>query len=260
MIAELTCRQTLRAKRFKRPWISSSDWKRSAPGSLLAWRRDAEAGPMALRITKQGLEARTSPRMLRLGLWPSSELIPKRVSLLVDLAISRRFCQMMGGEITVATEPGAFLATDEASARKKSPARAGLVLGTSSQARAQSSASMAGLGRRKGKAPVVTPEGLDRGKVGLRAVCAFSNTQTVRFRYRDISANWRRRWRRGAAAIYEAVGRHHTASCDRADGHPTFAERVLRNIRWRTRYSALMLAARITFAHFSVSSASLTAA
>jgi hypothetical protein len=28
-----------------------------AYGSLLAWRRDAEAGPMALRITKQGLEA-----------------------------------------------------------------------------------------------------------------------------------------------------------------------------------------------------------
>jgi uncharacterized protein DUF3489 len=28
-----------------------------ANGSLLAWRRDAEAGPMALRITKQGLEA-----------------------------------------------------------------------------------------------------------------------------------------------------------------------------------------------------------
>jgi hypothetical protein len=28
-----------------------------AIGSLLAWRRDAEAGPMALRITKQGLEA-----------------------------------------------------------------------------------------------------------------------------------------------------------------------------------------------------------
>jgi Protein of unknown function (DUF3489) len=27
-----------------------------ANGSLLAWRRDAEAGPMALRITKQGLE------------------------------------------------------------------------------------------------------------------------------------------------------------------------------------------------------------
>jgi hypothetical protein len=26
-------------------------------GSLLAWRRDVEAGPMALRITKQGLEA-----------------------------------------------------------------------------------------------------------------------------------------------------------------------------------------------------------
>src|SRR5262245_64191102 len=32
-------------------------------------------------------------------------------------------------------------------------------------------------------------------------------------------------------------------------------ERALRNIRWRTRYSGLMLAARITFAHFSVSSA-----
>jgi Protein of unknown function (DUF3489) len=28
-----------------------------AHGSLLAWRRDAEAGPMALRITKRGLEA-----------------------------------------------------------------------------------------------------------------------------------------------------------------------------------------------------------
>ena len=28
-----------------------------ANGSLLAWRRDAEVGPMALRITKQGLEA-----------------------------------------------------------------------------------------------------------------------------------------------------------------------------------------------------------
>jgi uncharacterized protein DUF3489 len=28
-----------------------------ANGSLLAWRRDAEAGPMTLRITKQGLEA-----------------------------------------------------------------------------------------------------------------------------------------------------------------------------------------------------------
>src|SRR5215472_14829808 len=28
-----------------------------ANGSLLAWRRDAEAGPMALRITQQGLEA-----------------------------------------------------------------------------------------------------------------------------------------------------------------------------------------------------------
>jgi uncharacterized protein DUF3489 len=28
-----------------------------AHGSLLAWRRDAEAGPMALRITRQGLEA-----------------------------------------------------------------------------------------------------------------------------------------------------------------------------------------------------------
>src|SRR5262249_12077016 len=31
-------------------------------------------------------------------------------------------------------------------------------------------------------------------------------------------------------------------------------QRALRNIRWRTRYSGLMLAARITFAHFSVSS------
>jgi len=28
-----------------------------ANGSLLAWRRDAQAGPVALHITKQGLEA-----------------------------------------------------------------------------------------------------------------------------------------------------------------------------------------------------------
>src|SRR5262245_55105834 len=39
-------------------------------------------------------------------------------------------------------------------------------------------------------------------------------------------------------------------------GHPLFAERALRNI-WRDRadHSALILAARITLAHFSVSSA-----
>src|SRR5262249_54137483 len=55
---------------------------------------------------------------------------------------------------------------------------------------------------------------------------------------------------------YEAVGRHHTASCDRADGHPTFAERTLRNISpGRADHSALMLRARITLPHFSVSSA-----
>src|SRR6266705_1819531 len=30
-----------------------------ADGTLLAWRRDVEAGPVALRITKQGLEAIT---------------------------------------------------------------------------------------------------------------------------------------------------------------------------------------------------------
>ena len=94
---------------------------------------------------------------------------------------------------------------------RKAP-QGGASSGTSSQARAQSSAGMAELGRRKGKAPVVT-KAWNRGKVGirnrkLRAICAFSNTQTVRFRYRDISANWRRRGRRGAAAIYEAVGRH----------------------------------------------------
>jgi len=66
---------------------------------------------------------------------------------------------------------------------RKAP-QGGASSGTSSQARAQSSAGMAELGRRKGKAPVVTPEGLDQGKVGirnrkLRAICA--NTQTVRF-------------------------------------------------------------------------------
>ena len=112
-------------------------------------------------------------------------------------ALLKRNVESQARSASPARQGGAFLATDEASARKKSPARAGLVLGTSSQARAQSSASMAGLGRRKGKAPVVT-KAWNRGKVGirnrkLRAVCAFSNTQTVRFRYRDISANWPRR-------------------------------------------------------------------
>jgi Protein of unknown function (DUF3489) len=55
MIAELTCRQTLPANRFARRSIGLLEEVR-ANGSLLAWRRDAEAGPMALRITKQGLE------------------------------------------------------------------------------------------------------------------------------------------------------------------------------------------------------------
>src|SRR5262249_61375280 len=42
----------------------------------------------------------------------------------------------------------------------------------------------------------------------------------------------------------------------RANGHPTFAERVLRNIgSGLPRQSGLMLAARITLPHFSVSSA-----
>src|SRR5262249_53813624 len=46
--------------------------------------------------------------------------------------------------------------------------------------------------------PRSSPGSLDRAKVGirviarLRAICPFSNTQTVTFRYRDISANWRR--------------------------------------------------------------------
>ena len=121
-----------------------------------------------------------------------------------------------------ARQGGAFLATDEGTRvpLRKAP-QGGASSGTSSQARAQSSAGMAELGRRKGKAPVVT-KAWNRGKVGirnrkLRAVCAFSNTQTVRFRYRDISANWRRRGRRGAAAIYLRGGR--SASC-RADWHP----------------------------------------
>ena len=141
-------------------------------------------------------------------------------------ALLKRNVESQARSASPARQGGAFLATDEASARKKSPARAGLVLGTSSQARAQSSASMAGLGRRKGKAPVVTPEGLDRGKVGirnrkLRAVCAFSNTQTVRFRYRDISANWPRR---GAPRSGGYLRGGRSASC-RADWLPTFAER-----------------------------------
>jgi Protein of unknown function (DUF3489) len=49
----------LRANRCARPSISSSALLEEvrANGSLLAWRRDAEAGPLALRITQQGLEA-----------------------------------------------------------------------------------------------------------------------------------------------------------------------------------------------------------
>src|SRR5262249_15512106 len=60
MIAESTCRQTtgeaLRKAVDKLIRTGLLEEVR-AYGSLLAWRRDAEAGPMALRITKRGLEA-----------------------------------------------------------------------------------------------------------------------------------------------------------------------------------------------------------
>ena len=59
IIAELNCRQTSRAKPPERLSISSSApacWKR-AGGSLPVWRRDDDSGAMALRITKNGLEA-----------------------------------------------------------------------------------------------------------------------------------------------------------------------------------------------------------
>ena len=98
---------------------------------------------------------------------------------------------------------------------------------------------MAGLGRRKGKAPVVTPEGLDRGKVGirnrkLRAVCAFSNTQTVRFRYRDISANW---WRRGAprSGSYLRGGRSASYGLLRPRGWASDIRGMVRFLRRRGR-------------------------
>src|SRR5262249_1797997 len=65
------------------------------------------------------------------------------------------------------------------------PRQGGASSGTSSPARAQSSASMAGLGRRKGEAPVVTPKGLDRGKVGF-AIASYAP-------YALSAANWPRR-------------------------------------------------------------------
>src|SRR5262247_3977066 len=46
-----------------------------ANGSLLAWRRDAEAGPMALRITKRGLEA-IGVKDVAMGASPETSVSP----------------------------------------------------------------------------------------------------------------------------------------------------------------------------------------
>jgi hypothetical protein len=71
MIAELTCRQTLRAKRFERPWISSSAlgcWKRSAPMAR-CWPGDAmlKLDPWRFASPSRGLK-RSGSRILRWAL------------------------------------------------------------------------------------------------------------------------------------------------------------------------------------------------
>ena len=72
-----------------------------ANGSLLAWRRDAEAGPMALRITEQGLEAigvkdvavgaPTEQALARLPIGPKSKHLQSKSSPLASgLPLQRR--------------------------------------------------------------------------------------------------------------------------------------------------------------------------
>src|SRR5262249_14394412 len=71
MIAELTCRQTLQAKRFERPWISSfalGCWKRSAPMAR-SWAGDAtrRLDPWRFASPNRALK-RSGSRTLRLTL------------------------------------------------------------------------------------------------------------------------------------------------------------------------------------------------
>src|SRR5262249_6425130 len=71
MIAELTCRQTSRAKRFARPWISSSAlgcWRRSAPMAR-SWRGDAMLKLDPWRFASPGRASkRSGSRTMRLAL------------------------------------------------------------------------------------------------------------------------------------------------------------------------------------------------
>src|SRR5262245_29661300 len=98
---------------------------------------------------------------------------------------------------------------------KKSPAHGGASSSFRDQARPRSSATVAEVGRRGGKAPVVAPG--------------------------------RRRGRRGVAAIYEAVGRHPAART----GFRHSRNETLWNVR--LHQSALAPENLITSAHFSVS-------
>ena len=94
MIAPLNCRRTSKAKPPERSSISSCDAglleEVRAGGALPVWRRDDDSGAMALRITKNGLEAidvedeaTTAPKETSVRLAPNSEVekpAPKAVA------------------------------------------------------------------------------------------------------------------------------------------------------------------------------------
>jgi hypothetical protein len=89
-------------------------------GSLLAWRRDVEAGPMALRITKQGLEAigvkdaavgaptetSVSPAPVHKGDAPAAEAIASRKRSSIAAQKPARTKHQPGKAKTKAGSPG----------------------------------------------------------------------------------------------------------------------------------------------------------
>src|SRR5262249_37075279 len=111
-----------------------------AHGSLLAWRRDAEAGPMALRITKQGLEA--------IGVKDVAVGAPTETS--VSPAPDRTEVEAPGVKV-VASRKGASVAT-QTSVRTRQTGKAKTKAGSSRESRSGSKQArvLAMLGRTEG--------------------------------------------------------------------------------------------------------------
>jgi hypothetical protein len=112
-----------------------------ANGSLLAWRRDAEAGPMALRITKQGLEA--------IGVKDTAVGAPMETS--VSLAPDRTEVEAPAVKV-VASRKRISVAAKKQGRKKQTPGKAKSKAGSSRDSRKDSKQArvLAMLGRTEG--------------------------------------------------------------------------------------------------------------